>query len=920
MPRYEPGRVLEHLRQTAPSGDEQDSDSRLIAEFAQRHSESAFAALVRRHGPLVLGVCRRVLRDTHAAEDAFQATFLVLIRRAGSLREPDLLANWLYGAAYRTAWRLRSRMCREPVADVTAEAWSTAPATERIDLRELLDAELHRLPARFRQAIILTYFEGRSPEEAARTLRCAPTTIKTWLARGREQLRRRLVRRGVGVSASVLAALLTPEQLRAAVSLDLRTATLRLLLGSGSTIASAALVQSLANEVLRTMFLLRMIPVLVVGVACCFAGGGLLLSGWTAEGPQGFIVEEERQAADPPAAKKAPNKDDWERKLLALNSADWRVAFQVGGELASLPPDEGIAILKQYWPCITKDDARQQLIKAWNFGPSFSFGSRKHPHLLTVLDLGMRDRSAEVQKFALSYLKGIAFQDFAEDFKAYEKWYAAAATKPLDEVRAASLTTAIQQLRTAKRADRAKRYEFLTFEGAAFREQRKLRQVAMDQGLVELLERDILEAARSYDRGSRELAYALDILGALEPGEQVLRKIVVPLLKPPFPPEVRATAARSLAGKSNAWAIDLLQEIMVSGLKERDHGLGSTTVSAAMALAEIGDPRVIPTMIAVIAADNTYDTVYGVGYFGLGKLTNVTYDETHNGDWWRNWWVKNRERFPPTVRGLEIPTLAKAATSRPAAATENTVPEKTANNATADIRDVPAQERKVGGDAQKQYFLIGNTEKAPVGGFPLLIVLPGGDGSANFRPFLQRVYKNALKQPWLLVQVVAPRWDDKQFNNVVWPTTGLPYAAARFTTEDLIGEVVQDVGKQVTVDPKRIYLLGWSSGGPPCYATLLRADSPIRGAFIAMSIYRPGRLPPLSNARGKRIYLLQSPDDQVTPIQWAENAALDLTDAGADVKFQRYSGGHGWIGDVWSMLRTGVEWLDQKPDSARPSP
>ena len=117
---------------------------------------------------------------------------------------------------------------------------------------------------------------------------------------------------------------------------------------------------------------------------------------------------------------------------------------------------------------------------------------------------------------------------------------------------------------------------------------------------------------------------------------------------------------------------------------------------------------------------------------------------------------------------------------------------------------------------------------------------------------------------------------------------------------------------KLKVDPRRVVLLGWSSGGPPCYAAALRKDSVVAGAFIAMSIFRPGELPALANAKDRAFYLLQSPQDQLTTLPQAEAAEKALRAAGAKVRLQRYEGGHGWHGDVWTMIGDGIAWLDQQ--------
>jgi predicted esterase len=613
------------------------------------------------------------------------------------------------------------------------------------------------------------------------------------------------------------------------------------------------------------------------------------------------------QPAPSPASQQARpiDHETWGRKLAGLNEADWRTAFEIGQELAALPGDQGFAILKANWAKISNVDARQQLLKAWYFARPYPLHLRKHPRLLDGLDLGMRDPSPEVQQWAMRYLADIAFQDFAEDFQAYKAWYQANRDKPVPEVIAQSARRLAVEVAHSVKRDAPKRARWLAEHAGVFRNVPEARQAALDAGVMRTLGRWAAGAETESQREEIQLAAAaLSAIGALKPGEAELRRVVVPLLAKGKPAQVRSTAISALGDKENAWAVDLILDAFKASLEEDGGRLRATTWPAASALASFDDPRVIPTMIAVIEADNTYDTVYGVGYFGLGRLTGVRYDESHDGAWWRRWWEKNKERYPEAVRALEIPKLSK----------KQELTARKPADPLSDVADVPAQDLRAGGDEKKRYFLIGavGEAKESAAGRGLLIVLPGGDGSADFHPFIRRIYKNVLNERWLIAQAVAPKWDENQFNRVVWPTASLRYPAAKFTTEEFLQAIVADVRAKVKIDPRRVVLLGWSSGGPPCYATTLRPDSAVTGAFIAMSVFRSGQLPALEKAKGKAYYLLQSPEDRTTPMRFAEAAEQALKTAGAKVHLQRYEGGHGWRGDVWAMIRDGLEWLDNQ--------
>src|SRR5262249_34496084 len=192
-----------------------------------RHAppEAAFPALLQRRGRMVLDICRQLLGDWHHAEDTFQAVFLVLARKARSIRDPDLLGNWLYGVALRTARNVRLRHARarrseEGHALRRPEARSARPAEQSAIEREraeALHAEIDRLPATTRLPVVLCYLEGLSLSEAADRLRCPAGTVHSRLDRARAMLRRGLSRRGFALSTTAIAAMLAPRPASASV-------------------------------------------------------------------------------------------------------------------------------------------------------------------------------------------------------------------------------------------------------------------------------------------------------------------------------------------------------------------------------------------------------------------------------------------------------------------------------------------------------------------------------------------------------------------------------------------------------------------------------------------------------------------------------------------------------------------------------
>lgn len=226
-----------------------------------------------------------------------------------------------------------------------------------------------------------------------------------------------------------------------------------------------------------------------------------------------------------------------------------------------------------------------------------------------------------------------------------------------------------------------------------------------------------------------------------------------------------------------------------------------------------------------------------------------------------------------------------------------------------DLADVPALDLRIADDEKKRYFLIGNVESPSPrkAGRRVLVVMPGGNGSAAFSPFIRRIYRRTLSDEWVVAQIVAPKWSRGQ--SVVWPLKSSPFPAARFSTEQLFDDVIADVAARGLIDRSEVYVLAWSSSGPAAYAIALRDKPGIAGALIAMSVFNAGEYSKLNATPTPGFYLLQSPEDKVTPFGHAEAARTFLASLGSKVELTQYAGGHGWHGNPFEMLSTGVNWL-----------
>ena len=286
MPTSPVQKFIRRLRFAGTSSDER-TDADLLEAYIAHGDDGAFESLVHRHGPMIFGVCCRVLGNVHDAADAFQATFLVLVRKAPSLRTPSLVGNWLHGVACRTAMRARTESRRRRARTLQVDPMpepTTSPSETSQDLLAILDREIARLPEKYRVPLILFELEGRSRKDVARQLGLPLGTVASRLATARKILARRLTRHAPEGGAEGLAlpfgaaALAVPRELLVATVLSAR------LIAKGTLAASAvsAEVVSLTEGVVRSMLLSKLNFVLVfavvAGVVAVVAGRGLSLS------------------------------------------------------------------------------------------------------------------------------------------------------------------------------------------------------------------------------------------------------------------------------------------------------------------------------------------------------------------------------------------------------------------------------------------------------------------------------------------------------------------------------------------------------------------------------------------------------------------------------------------------------------------
>jgi RNA polymerase sigma factor (sigma-70 family) len=319
-------------RLAAPSGTCTEPDAVLLDRWARDGDQTAFELLVWRHGAMVLSVCRRALLPADA-EDAFQATFLVLVRKAGSVGRRGSLGGWLHRVAVRTCRAARRRGASRPLP---LEVEPQAPAgAECDDLRVVLDEELDRMPARFRQAVVLCHLQEKTVEEAAAELGCPRGTVLSRLLRGRRKLKARLARRGV-VAPAVAVAVLTSAGATAAwpasrlVGLTVEVASGRpVVIGAGWSVPTPA--DRLAREVLNAMRM-KLVTTVVAAVFAVVLGVGAGLNWSAAEASDRQAQPAKARAGGAKPADKPADKPDPKKELEKLQG-DWTIAnMEMGGE------------------------------------------------------------------------------------------------------------------------------------------------------------------------------------------------------------------------------------------------------------------------------------------------------------------------------------------------------------------------------------------------------------------------------------------------------------------------------------------------------------------------------------------------------------------------------------------------------------
>jgi len=633
---------------------------RLFVSFRDRGDGAALAAVFDRTSEELLQVACHLVLDPSLAEDVVQATFLTAIRQAERYDGSSPVQGWLYGILWREAAKIRRDGARQadPSQLVARSAEDPADSLAAAEVPEEIVRALRRLPDPYREVVEPHLCEGRSPGEIARLLGRSPGTVRSQIHRGLERLRRNLPAglapaqgmialklRGLeAVRESVLASAGAPSNAAAtaASSGGLASALSGALVLKGIAVAASVGAIALAGRWFLTEGSFGAEQVAAASVLAAPAND-------SAAAPTAHAANEAQAPSNaarasiepPPAAAQGPDTsvEYWLARFRDVGD-DWSRGWAVAAEVAKLPPADALRIMTGVWPHLPVP-VKEQVLKPFMFDGG-------HPEALAVLHLAATDGALSVQERAFSYLKDYAFQDFSTDFEGYLRWYAANEHKPLADVLTESAQRFVRDLlalspsELAVRVHALRRLDLRAGANAGV----DLAEVMRQAGGLRLLEACLLDA--DPELRSTALSWSSE-MGA---GEPWLRTWVLPAIEDgsKVDPQVLDASFRALGRPSCAWA----REPLVAYLRRCTPDDPGQASNAASALADIGDARAIPPLIEILLADREGKLRYDVGYFGLARLTGVTWNESYDGAWWLDWWDKNHRRLPPEVQSMTI--------------------------------------------------------------------------------------------------------------------------------------------------------------------------------------------------------------------------------------------------------------------------
>jgi predicted esterase len=565
--------------------------------------------------------------------------------------------------------------------------------------------------------------------------------------------------------------------------------------------------------------------------------------------------------------------------------------FQVVRDLLEIDPEIGFLALKDSWKQVRSPEAKTALLN--------TFLASANPHLVEITYLGATDANFNVQNFALNVAESICFRSFTDDYNAYLTWYKTAQARPLTQV----LNEGIEEyVKRYKQADDGTR-ELLLSQlvnrnfSATTRIAKARRKAVLESGLMDALAKGMEPVS---PLNLQQLSFQL--CRGLRPNEAFLRKVILPLCRKDQLVTTRMQAIGLLGAPENSWAVPELLKMAVEEYPDQ------LFFNFGQVLGMIGDAQAIPTLIALLDADNTRESALSIGSV-LAQITGVFVNEAHDAAWWKNWYNKNRLRLPENLRDTPLPRL--------------NVKKRQAMQSINGMASIRSEARQALGTPQSTYWLLTPNRgmRAPERlslqnnglrsgkGLGLLVVLTPGDGNgANAISAWMEIVQEQLKGRYMIALPVAPRWSADQKTTWLTQNTKGQTKEAKFSTEEFVNGIVKEVGQNFNLDRERVFIYGAMDSGIAAYSALLESNTLLKGAYLTTSPFKTTLLPPLKAAKGRRFFLQHSRQDKTTPFLIAATAQKLLSDSGGVVKLLAYEDTP--PDEVLKSVGIALEWLE----------
>ena len=581
-----------------------------------------------------------------------------------------------------------------------------------------------------------------------------------------------------------------------------------------------------------------------------------------------------------------------------------RMAFQASDyeqlqTFVQSDPDMVYSTLRDSWTRIVNVTVRQCLIQLLVNGVGMRMVNGRlgdsytpNPHLLDILALGLNDPAEQIRSTAAQALGGIAFREIRTPGQ-LQDWRKEAGDWPLAQLMDAACRASLAPLESPRIDEKANAYRRLLrvpFHSGRYATSAHgvathgisvsglvamRRQAAKGAGLIEFAARGLKPENPSL---LRELA--LRLIAHFGPDEATLVTLAPDIQReaPAVLDKIDANEIYDMLAQMKArWVTDLL----IQRIAEVDANRALMSWTAANALGNTGDPRAIPSLIALYDTANPAEFLGQVIERGLCLLTNVPcqFNSGHDGDWWRDWWQEHKQEFPTEARGMKYPQIA--GTHRPEGFS---------------LRR-HAERRTVGVGVPHDYWLMS----------PGIITVP----SEMVHPGLivvlsDKPYSPALCKSW---QETAGRaWDGRYLvAYIVRPGAAVPHGSAQTPVSDLVTEAVRDARARTTIDPRHVYMFGEGAAGLDVYACSLEKSTPFHGFLLLSSPFRSAQLPSLASAKGRRYYLLHNKADRAAPYILARAAESLLEQQGASVQLTPLEANET---TRIPALRQAIQWLE----------